>query len=75
MIILVIESYEYDHSSYRENRPPTSTTHILPDHQSRRIFTPEGMYGSMSMVASGGGELLQLITVIDPSFTSRRSTF
>ncbi|KIK02062.1 hypothetical protein K443DRAFT_542743 [Laccaria amethystina LaAM-08-1] len=87
----------YLHSVRVAGSFPTSTTHILPNHQSRRIVTPEGMYDSMPRLRSRvrrmegptpfmkcftkmtcqiiRGELVHLITVIDPTFTSGTSTF
>ncbi|EDR01107.1 uncharacterized protein LACBIDRAFT_333633 [Laccaria bicolor S238N-H82] len=43
---------------------PHFNSHTLPDNQSRRIFTAEGLYNSMSMIGSDY-----------PTFTSSTSTF
>ena len=69
--------------SYKENRPTTSTNHTPFDHQSRRIFTPEGMYNLDAHTLSlkyftkmacpiRRAELVHLITT---TFTSRTLSF
>ena len=57
-LLELFTSYEDDHSSYKENRPPTSTTHTLPDHQLRRIFIPERIYNPMPTIGSDRGSVV-----------------
>ena len=57
-LLELFTSYEDDHSSYKENRPPTSTTHTLPGHQLRRIFIPERIYNPMPTIGSDRGSVV-----------------